>query len=68
MYTNLKFIIKKNKKKGLRMKRKLKIKKTIHGTDKMPRLSVFKSNKSIYIQAIDDVKNITLASTSSIDN
>lgn len=49
--------------------RKLRIKrgirKKISGTSATPRLAVYKSNKEIYAQVIDDVKGVTLASFSS---
>ena len=48
-----------------RTKIRLKLKKTIRGNNVMPRLSVFRSNKNIYAQIIDDVKGNTLASASS---
>ena len=45
---------------------KSRIKKTITGTAERPRLTVFRSNKYIYAQLIDDVTGHTLASTSSL--
>jgi len=48
--------------KRLRVKRK--IRSTIFGTESKPRLSVFKSNKAIYAQLINDTEGITLMSTS----
>lgn len=48
-----------------RAKIRLKLKKTIRGNSVMPRLSVFRSNKSIYAQIIDDEKGNTLVSASS---
>lgn len=44
-----------------------RIRKTIKGTPATPRLSVFRSNKAIYCQLIDDVTGVTLASASSAD-
>ncbi len=49
-----------------RLRRKRIIRKKIHGTEKKPRLSVFRSNKFIYVQAIDDDNGKTLASASSL--
>ena len=49
-----------------RIRRKRVIRKNIHGTSLKPRLSVFRSNKYIYIQAIDDDKGATIASASSL--
>jgi large subunit ribosomal protein L18 len=45
-----------------RQKRKARIRAKIKGTAQRPRLSVFRSNKAIYAQVIDDVKGHTLAS------
>ena len=42
-----------------------RIRKKIAGSAQKPRLSVFRSNKDIYAQLIDDVNGVTLASTSS---
>jgi len=42
-----------------------RIRRRIEGTDTRPRLAVFRSNKQIYCQLIDDRKGITLASASS---
>lgn len=42
-----------------------RIRKTIKGTDQRPRLSVFRSNKDIYAQLIDDVHGVTLVAASS---
>lgn len=41
------------------------IRKNLSGTSETPRLSVYRSNKGIYVQLIDDVNGVTLASTSS---
>lgn len=51
-----------------RAKVKRRIRKKITGTTEKPRLSVFRSNKQIYAQIIDDSKGITLASSSSYNN
>lgn len=56
-----------NAKKEKRVRRHGKIRSTISGTGEMPRLSVFKSNKYISAQLIDDTKNVTLASAHSRD-
>jgi len=48
-----------------RLKIKLRIRKRIKGTAEAPRLTVFRSNKQIYIQAIDDVSGVTIASACS---
>jgi len=54
------------KKLSLRIKRKRRIRADISGTAERPRVSVFKSNKYIYVQAIDDVNSITLASANGL--
>ena len=51
-----------------RAKIKRRIRKKISGTSKLPRLSVFRSNKQIYAQLIDDVNGVTLASAYSYKN
>lgn len=51
--------------KRIRIKRR--VRKNIHGTAEKPRLSVYRSNKEIYAQVIDDNKGTTLVSTSSRD-
>jgi len=51
-----------------RAKIKRRIRKKISGTTKVPRLSVYRSNKQIYAQIIDDTKGVTLASASSYKN
>jgi len=50
-----------------RQRIKQRIRKTVKGTSDMPRLSVFRSNKEIYAQIIDDTKGITLVASSSRD-
>lgn len=51
-------------KKKQRAKRKLRIRKKISGSAAIPRMSVFRSNKYVYVQVIDDVAGKTLASVS----
>lgn len=46
---------------------RMRIKKRLSGTTGSPRLSVFRSNKDIYVQIVDDVKGTTLAAASSRD-
>ncbi|WP_373057116.1 50S ribosomal protein L18 [Zunongwangia sp. H14] len=50
-----------------RQKIKKRIRRDISGTESRPRLSVFRSNKEIYAQIIDDVAGKTLAAASSRD-
>ena len=47
------------------MRRKNKIRAKIQGNSKCPRLSVFKSNKGINLQVIDDNKGVTIVSANS---
>jgi len=60
-------MFKKQDRKKARVKRHLRIRKKISGTPEMPRLSVYRSEKNIYAQIIDDVNGITLVSASSLD-
>jgi large subunit ribosomal protein L18 len=46
---------------------KRRIRKIVSGTASKPRLSVYRSNKEIYAQLVDDVSGVTLASVSSRD-
>ncbi len=46
---------------------KNRIRKVVSGTAAKPRLSVFRSNKEISAQLIDDVAGVTIASTSSLN-
>ena len=51
---------------GRRLKIKLRVRKKVNGTSETPRLSVFRSNKQISVQVIDDLSKKTLASASSL--
>ena len=50
-----------------RIRIKNRIRKVVSGTTERPRLSVFRSNKEIYAQIVDDVTGKTVASASSRD-
>ncbi len=50
-----------------RLRIKKRIRKKVNGTSERPRFSVFRSNKHIYAQLIDDVNGVTLAAASSIE-
>ena len=54
------------KKNGKRLRLKRKIRMKISGTDTRPRLSVYRSNKFIYAQVIDDTKGVTVAQASDV--
>ena len=60
-------MINKESKNVSRQKRHLRIRKNISGTPEKPRLNVFRSNKQIYAQIIDDVNGVTLCCASSCD-
>ncbi|HIB78154.1 MAG TPA: 50S ribosomal protein L18 [Flavobacteriales bacterium] len=55
-----------NKKSLARLKVKRRVRGKLSGTADCPRLSVFRSNKQIYAQIIDDQSGRTLASASSV--
>ena len=57
----------KNKRINRRSKIKMRIRKTINGTPERPRMTVFRSNKQIYVQLVDDDSGKTLISASSSD-
>ncbi len=46
---------------------KMRIRKVVKGSAQMPRMSVYRSNKHISVQLIDDLTGITLVSASSVD-
>ena len=54
-------------KREARIRRHVRVRKNISGTSEAPRLCVFRSNKAIYAQVIDDTKGITLVSSSSLE-
>jgi large subunit ribosomal protein L18 len=49
-----------------RIKIKYRIRKKVFGTSERPRMSVFRSNKQIYVQVINDQEGKTLAAASSL--
>ena len=57
----------KSKKDFRRFRIKKRIRKVVHGTADKPRLSVFRSNRQIYAQIIDDVQGRTLVSASTMN-
>ena len=50
-----------------RIRIKQRIRKRVSGTADRPRMTVFRSNKQIYVQIIDDLQGVTLVSASSMD-
>jgi large subunit ribosomal protein L18 len=57
----------KNRQQYRRLRIKQRIRKIISGTPERPRMSIFRSNKEIYAQLIDDINSTTLASASSLN-
>ena len=55
----------KNRKEFRRFRIKKRIRKVIHGTPDRPRMTVFRSNKEIYVQLVDDLGNKTMVAASS---
>ena len=59
-------MIKNISKNSVRLRKHARVRAKISGTSECPRLCVFRSNKHIKVQVIDDVKRITLASSGSV--
>ena len=60
-------MFKKDNRRLARKRRHIRVRKKISGTTDCPRLNVFRSNKHIYVQLIDDLEGQTLASASTLD-
>ncbi|MDV3429259.1 MAG: 50S ribosomal protein L18 [Bacillota bacterium] len=60
-------MFKKDDRKKSREKRHLRVRKKVFGTTERPRLCVYRSEKNIYAQIVDDVNGVTLAASSSLD-
>lgn len=60
-------MIKKVSRNEKRIARHERVRKTVVGTPEVPRLNVFRSNKNIFAQIIDDENGVTLVSASSVD-
>jgi large subunit ribosomal protein L18 len=58
-------MLKKTKKNEERLRRHKRVRRVVSGTPDCPRLNVFRSNKQIYAQVIDDTTGKTLAASSS---
>jgi large subunit ribosomal protein L18 len=56
-----------NDKDRKRLKRKIHIRKHLHGTAARPRMTVTRSNKNLYVQVIDDDASVTLAAISTLE-
>jgi large subunit ribosomal protein L18 len=50
-----------------RLKRRRRVRAKVHGSTERPRISVFRSNRGIFVQLIDDVSGRTIASASWIE-
>ena len=61
-------MISKPDKNKTRQKRHARVRGKISGTAECPRLNVYRSNKNIYAQVIDDVAGVTLVSASTLDS
>ncbi|WP_138420162.1 50S ribosomal protein L18 [Aquibacillus sediminis] len=61
-------MITKPDKNAVRKKRHQRVRKNLFGTAERPRLNVYRSNKHIYAQLIDDLNGKTVASASTVDN
>jgi len=59
-------MINKESKNTIRVRKHARVRAKISGTAECPRLCVFRSNKNIEAQIIDDVKGVTLVSASSV--
>ncbi len=60
-------MIKKEASNIARLRRHARVREKISGTSEVPRLNVFRSNKEIYVQVIDDTTGKTLVSSSSVE-
>ncbi len=58
-------MIKKDSNNNARLRRHARIRKTLSGTNEVPRLAVYRSNEAIYVQVINDLTGTTLAASSS---
>jgi len=57
----------KNRKVARRYKVKVRIRKTVFGSPEIPRMSVYRSNKQMYVQIINDLTGNTLVAASSLE-
>jgi large subunit ribosomal protein L18 len=60
-------MISKLDKNATRKKRHARVRAKLSGTSARPRLNVFRSNKHVYAQLIDDINGVTIASASTLD-
>jgi large subunit ribosomal protein L18 len=62
-----KIMITKPDRKQTRIKRHMRIRRRLNGSAERPRLCVYRSNKHIYVQIVDDASHATLVSASTLD-
>ena len=60
-------MVSKESRSEIRAKKHMKIRNRFSGTPERPRLAVFRSNKHMYAQIIDDVRGVTLAAASTVE-
>ena len=60
-------MVKKTNRKAERVRRHIRVRTKISGTPERPRLCVYRSNKNLFVQVIDDVNGTTLAAASTLD-
>ena len=60
-------MITKTDRKAERIRRHVRVRRKISGTTERPRLCVYRSNKNLFVQVIDDVNGVTLAQASTLD-
>ena len=60
-------MITKTDRKFERQRRHIRVRRKISGTTECPRLCVYRSNKNLFVQIVDDVKQTTLVSASTLD-
>ena len=60
-------MFKKENRSASRVRRHVRVRRKVAGTTERPRLSVYRSEKNIYAQVIDDIKGVTLVAASSLD-
>ena len=56
-----------NQRRAGRLRRHNRVRKKIHGTAERPRLSLYRSNKHLILQVIDDDRGVTIASATSVE-
>ncbi len=60
-------MITKTDRKAERIRRHIRVRTKISGTAERPRLCVYRSNKNLFVQVIDDVNGVTLVQASTLD-